>query len=211
MDAAYGGAAVLSQRVRSLFDGLARANSIAIDPHKWFFVPFEAGVILAKSKKTLRDTFDARPAYIPQQSGITGEETVNLFQYGVQGSRRFNALRLWMSLKHLGTDWYAQVVDRQIDLCRYLARLVDEHPDFEALSPVELGIFCFRYFSESLRQEFRRASDHRRQEINQRLNQVNLRIQTLVEQKGVDFHNRPQGSSRVADQCAQLPHPAGAY
>jgi aromatic-L-amino-acid decarboxylase len=184
VDAAYGGGAILSQIVRSLFEGLNRADSIAIDPHKWFFAPFDAGVILAKKKQSLRDTFLLRPAYIPQKSGVTGEEVLNFFQYGVQGSRRFSALRVWMSLKHLGTDWYAQVVDRQIGLCHHLAKLVEGHPDFQALSPVELGIFCFRYFPASWQQEFDHAGGTRRQEINRLLDEINLRIQTLVEQSG---------------------------
>jgi aromatic-L-amino-acid decarboxylase len=184
VDAAYGGAAILSERAKPLFEGLQRADSIAVDPHKWFFVPFEAGAILVKDGQTLRATFDARPAYIPQTSSVTGEETLNFFQLGVQGSRRFSALKLWMSLKHLGADWYAEVVERQIELCRYLARLVEAHPDFEACSPVTLGIFCFRYFPESWQREFRQAPEPRRQEINDLLNDLNLRIQMLVEQSG---------------------------
>lgn len=184
VDAAYGGAAVLSETVRPRFAGIARADSLTIDPHKWFFVPFAAGLILVRDGRWLRETFDIRPAYIPQRSSLTGEETLNFFQHGVLGSRRFVGLKLWMSLKHLGTEWYAGVIDRQIGLCRYLARRVAEHPDFEACSPVELGIFCFRYFPQALKRQFAEADAARRREINQLLDAVNLRLQTLVEQSG---------------------------
>ncbi len=184
VDAAYGGAAVLSESVRPRLVGISRADSITVDPHKWFFVPFAAGLILVKEGKRLRQTFDIHPAYIPQRSSLTGEETLNFFQHGVLGSRRFVGLKLWMSLKHLGTEWYANVIDRQIELCRYLARRVEDHPDFEACAPVELGIFCFRYFPQTLRRQYAEADAARRHQIDQLLNETNLRLQILVEQSG---------------------------
>lgn len=96
VDAAWGGTVRFSKKYRSLLDGIERADSVTIDPHKWMYVPFCAGAILVRDAEDLKRTFDIRPAYFSDKSFVEGQPT-NFFQYGVAGSRRFDALKIWWS------------------------------------------------------------------------------------------------------------------
>ncbi len=158
VDAAYGGAALLSDRHRALLKGIERADSIAVDPHKWFYVPFEAGAILARDGDFLRRSFLVHPEYYmerqqraaergppPDPRGFHKGDKVNFFQYGIQGSRRFNALKVWMALKMTGRRQYAAWVEKDIELARTLAALLRREPDFELIGPNSLGICNFRW------------------------------------------------------------------
>ncbi|MBI4484003.1 MAG: aspartate aminotransferase family protein [Acidobacteria bacterium] len=172
-DAAYGGAIALSEKHRSLLRGIERADSITIDPHKWFFMPFEAGIILARDGAALRRVYGTRPAYLIEQSG--DEEAINFFQLGLQGSRRFNALKVWMAVRHVGLDRYRQLIERQMELTQLLCGLVEGDPDFQLFGTPELAIVCFRYFPSELR---------RHRDAEERAAELNLKIQQKIEAGG---------------------------
>jgi aromatic-L-amino-acid decarboxylase len=151
VDAAYGGALAMSEKHRHLLKGIERADSVTIDPHKWMFVPFAAGATLVRDgARVLRDAFDITPEYLSEQRG--GEDVpFDCFRYGQLGTKRFNALKVWMALKTLGTRGYAEIVERQIELTKYLASRLRELKDFETVGEVETAVCCFRFMPESLR------------------------------------------------------------
>lgn len=144
VDAAWGGAARLSRRYTGLLDGIERADSVTLDPHKWFAVPFAAGAILVKDGPALRRTFEVKPLYVTDRV-FTEHEDLNLFQFGVAGSRRLDALKVWLSLRQHGRLGYEEAIERQIALAEYLAGRVGAATDLEAMSRPSLGVLCFRY------------------------------------------------------------------
>jgi glutamate/tyrosine decarboxylase-like PLP-dependent enzyme len=149
VDAAYGGAAGLSRGYPGLLEGIERADSVTVDAHKWFFVPFVAGGILFRDRVFAEDTFQNAAGYIPSSEAADLPPTDYLKQ-GLAGTRRFNALKVWMAFKHLGADWYTQVVDRQLRLTRKVAEVVSDLPDWHIAVPPATAIVTFRYDPEKL-------------------------------------------------------------
>ncbi|HET6374323.1 MAG TPA: pyridoxal-dependent decarboxylase, partial [Candidatus Polarisedimenticolia bacterium] len=143
VDAAWGGAARMSRRHRDLLKGIERADSVTLDPHKWFAVPFAAGAVLTRDGAALRRTFEVTPHYVSDKV-FAEHEDLNLFQFGAAGSRRLDALKVWLSLRQYGRRGYEEMIDRQIALAEYLAGRVAEAPDLEAASEPSLGVMCFR-------------------------------------------------------------------
>jgi aromatic-L-amino-acid/L-tryptophan decarboxylase len=145
VDGAYGAPAILSKRYRQELEPIALADSVALDPHKWLYVPVEAGLVLIRDGQAMRDTFSAVPPYLRndgQTSGIFGLPWFS--EYGVQQTRAFRALKVWMSLKHHGLAGYAEAIERDIALAEHLAHLVDTSEDLQRLAS-GLSIVCFRY------------------------------------------------------------------
>ncbi len=144
VDAAYGGAARLSERDAARVSGLERADSVTIDPHKWFFQAYDIGALLVKRRRDLPATFSRKPEYY--RSTRPEEEPLNFYEYGIEGTRRFRALKLWMSWKHLGTAGLGRLVEMNDDLAAHLARRCRESGDLEALpDEPELSVVCFRH------------------------------------------------------------------
>ena len=149
VDAAYAGALAFSETHKSKLRGIELADSITIDPHKWMFVPFACGATLVRDgKRVLRDAFDITVEYLAEDRGGDDVE-FDFFRYGQMGTRRFNSLKLWMALKFMGRQGYAEVVERQIDLTEHLAARIDELEEFERVSPVETAVCCFRFVPKS--------------------------------------------------------------
>lgn len=145
VDGAYGGALALSEKHRAKLRGIERADSVTIDPHKWLFVPFAAGVVLLKDGgRVLRDAFDITPEYLSEERGGADVE-FDFFRYGQLGTRRFNALKVWMGLKTLGVRGYAEIIDRQIELTSYFAERIDELERFTRIGEIETAVCCFRF------------------------------------------------------------------
>ena len=121
-----------------------RADSVALDPHKWLSVPAECGAVLVRDGRLLREAFSLVPAYLRTEPdrGFGGLPWYS--EYGIQQTRGFRALKLRMTLQRLGRDGVRDLVARHLALATHLARLVDAAPDLERLAAVELSIFCFR-------------------------------------------------------------------
>jgi glutamate/tyrosine decarboxylase-like PLP-dependent enzyme len=148
IDAAYGGPLAFSTEHKDKLNGITLADSIAFDPHKWMFVPFSCGATLVRQgKSVLRDAFDMSPEYLSEDRGGADVE-FDFFRYGQMGTRRFNSLKLWMAMKFMGRTGYAETVERQIGLTRYLAERLDALPDFKRLGQVETAVCCFRYLPD---------------------------------------------------------------
>jgi aromatic-L-amino-acid decarboxylase len=146
VDAAYGGGAVLSPREAEHLRGIERADSITIDPHKWFFQPYDIGALLVKRRRHLLDTFHRSPEYY--RDVIPEDEPLHWYQYSIEGTRRFRALKLWLSWKHLGTAGFARLVEANVDLAHHLAaRCRDE--GFDVIDP-QLSVVCFRHVPAGL-------------------------------------------------------------
>jgi aromatic-L-amino-acid decarboxylase len=149
VDAAYGGAAGLSQEYPGILAGIERADSVTVDAHKWFFVPFVAGGILFRDRAFAEEAFQNAAGYIPPSEAAELPPT-DYHKQGLAGTRRFNALKVWMAFKHLGADWYAEVVDRQLRLTRRVADVIGDRPDWRIAVPPTTAIVTFRYKPEDL-------------------------------------------------------------
>lgn len=150
IDAAYGAPLAFSSKHKDKLRGIALADSITFDPHKWMFVPFACGATLVRDGgSVLRDSFDMSPEYLSEDRGGADVE-FDFFRYGQMGTRRFNSLKLWMALKFMGREGYAGTVERQIDLTNYLASQLDQLPGFKRVGEVETAVCCFRYLPDSV-------------------------------------------------------------
>jgi glutamate/tyrosine decarboxylase-like PLP-dependent enzyme len=145
VDGAIGALVALAPEHRHLVAGMERADSIAMDLHKWLHIPFEAGVALVRSERDHRFTFSLTPEYLAHAArGLAGG--TNWFsEYGLQLSRGFRALKVWMSIKENGIEKYGRLIDQNIAQAGYLAGLVRNQPNLELLPPGVLNIVCFRY------------------------------------------------------------------
>jgi glutamate/tyrosine decarboxylase-like PLP-dependent enzyme len=146
VDGAYGAAAVLSSRYGAALGALHLADSIALDPHKWLYVPVEAGLVLVRNGDALRSAFSLVPPYLRTDGdphGVGGPPWFS--EYGFQQSRAFRALKVWMSLKYFGVEGYRQAIDHDIDLASHLASRVAAHQELELMAPPSLSIVCFRF------------------------------------------------------------------
>jgi aromatic-L-amino-acid/L-tryptophan decarboxylase len=158
VDAAYGGAVRLSARDRDRVTGLDRADSVTVDPHKWFFQAYDIGGLLVRDGDHLGQVFGGRaPEYYrggetteiegdPSHDGLEAVDQLNFYKLSFEGTRRWRALKLWMSWKHLGTEGFGRLIEDNDDLAAYLARRCRESDDFEAIPDVpELSVVCFRH------------------------------------------------------------------
>ena len=140
VDAAYGAAARLSAREAHKLPGLERADSLTVDPHKWLFQPYDIGGLLVKRREDLLRTFHREPEYY----AVWGpeERPLHWYQYSLEGTRRFRALKLWLSWKHLGSSGFATLIERNVDLALHLTSRAEEL-GFEVIPP-ELAVVCLR-------------------------------------------------------------------
>jgi glutamate/tyrosine decarboxylase-like PLP-dependent enzyme len=169
VDAAYGGALAFSDKHRDKLRGIEVADSITFDPHKWMFVPFSCGTTLVRDgAEVLRNSFDMSPDYLAEQRGFDDAQ-YDFFRYGQMGTRRFNALKLWMCFKFMGKRGYSQTVETHIELTQHLAARLDALPDFERVGKVETAVCCFRYLPERVRSMEPAQQDEIQQALQQRI------------------------------------------
>ena len=169
VDAAYGGGLAFSGTQKKKLIGIELANSITFDPHKWMFVPFACGTTLVRDGgNVLRDSFDISPEYLSENRGGADVE-YDFFRYGQMGTRRFNALKLWMAFKFMGKRGYAETTERHIELTEYLAKRLDELPDFARVGEIETAVCCFRYLPERVRALAPEDQDRVQQALQQRI------------------------------------------
>ena len=143
VDGAYGAPAAIVPELEKLFKGIEEADSIALDPHKWLYSPLEAGCTLVKNPRYLTDTFSSHPEYY-NFSKSEDEVAQNFYEYGLQNSRGFRALKVWLSLQQLGRSGYEKLISEDIQLSKLLYSLADKHHELEAISQ-NLSITTFRY------------------------------------------------------------------
>ena len=150
VDAAYGGAAVFSDKHRHVLRGIEHADSITIDPHKWLAVPLAAGVILTRHSEMLERAFAVAAPYMPKAAEAKGVDNSRL---SVQWTRRMNSLKLWLTLRVHGRKAYEEHIDHQMSLAREFVRWLEASPQFELATPQVLPIVTFRLRRAGLRPE----------------------------------------------------------
>jgi aromatic-L-amino-acid/L-tryptophan decarboxylase len=169
VDAAYGGALAFSAKHKSKLRGIAVADSVTFDPHKWMFVPFSCGATLVRDgHRILRNSFDMSPDYLAEDRGFDDAQ-YDFFRYGQMGTRRFNSLKLWMCFKFMGKHGYSKSVENHIELTQYLAARLDTSPDFERVGEVETAVCCFRYLPERVQAMSPAEQDNVQQALQQRI------------------------------------------
>lgn len=184
IDGAYGAPAAMVAAQREQFAGLELADSISLDPHKWLYTPVDCGCLLLHDASAARRAFVTEADYIKvHEQGDT--ESFAFWDYGIELSRRFRALKIWLTLKYYGAHRIAESVADDIAMAQYLAELVGAAEDFELLAPVTLSICCFRYLPVRWRKQLAAAqTTEERERLNAQLNQLNERIMQVVQRGG---------------------------
>jgi len=184
VDGAYGALASLDPSKRALFAGLGEADSVALDAHKWLYTPVDCGCLLFRDPARVRAAWAGSEAEYIKIFENTEEESFAFFDYGVELSRRFRALKIWMLLRYYGAPAIAAAITEDNALAAYFGSCVEAAEDFELLAPVELSICCFRYVSPGARQRLAAADEAERARIEGELNELNGRILRVVQRGG---------------------------
>jgi len=162
VDGAYGGASILSDDGKKALAGIELADSITIDPHKWFHQPFEIGCLMVRDKTQLAGTFRTRPVYLRDLAGAA--EEVNFYDHGIQLTRRFRALKFYMSMKTFGLETFQKSVTQAIDLAKWLQTELETRPHWEVITDPSLAVITFR-----LRPEGQDLSEEELDRLNQKV------------------------------------------
>ncbi len=182
VDAAYGGALLFSTRYADRLDGIALADSVTVDPHKWLFQPFSLGGLFVRSRQALSGSFRIEPGYLKKELEAEPER-LDFYHYSLEGTRPFRGLKLWFTLKTLGRRGLGLLVDRTMEVAHHLGEEIGRYDCFERLpTPIECASVCFRYrppWSRSLSERTVKSAA-----LRSRLNQVQTRIQQEVERRG---------------------------
>jgi aromatic-L-amino-acid/L-tryptophan decarboxylase len=152
MDAAYGGGMLLSHKYPGVLRGLHLADSVTIDPHKWFYAPLDVGALLVKDAARLTASFGMEPAYLADQTGQKNER-YQYFVHGFEQSRRFRSLKVWTSFHHYGSHQIGEWIDNNIDQARHLYQLVRSDDLFVPATEPIMSAICIRYRAEGFSKE----------------------------------------------------------
>jgi aromatic-L-amino-acid decarboxylase len=177
IDGAYGIPAAVIPKLKTVFDGVKEADSIALDPHKWLYSPLEAGCTLVKNPMHLIDTFSSHPDYY--NFDINEEDAFqNYYEYGLQNSRGFRALKVWLAIQQVGKNGYIKMIGEDIELAKLLFELAEKHPELEAFTQ-NLSITTFRYVPLKTKQNSKTKDEY--------LNTLNETLLNELQQGGELF------------------------
>jgi len=177
VDAAYGGPAAGTKAAGKFFQGLEKADSVVVNPHKWLYVPAEAACILVREPRALRHTFQVVADYLREESEAGADAPLDFKDYSPQLHRNFRALKVWMTFKAYGTRKLRAAIESNIEIMRYLAERIDQSEDFVRLAPVPLSVVCFQYCTSD-------TSVHKDEEY---LDDLNGRLIEALEKDGRVF------------------------
>ncbi len=192
VDGAFGALAYLSPDMRSALRGLERADSLAFDLHKWVYLPFEVGCTLVRDGEAHYRTFTLTPDYLKHQDRGLAAGLRWYSDYGIQLTRGFRALKVWMAFKTYGVEKIGRVIQQNIQQAHYLAALVERHPKLELLAPVPLNVVCFRYLKPELEDE--------------QLDALNEELLIRLQESGVAVPSGTNIRGRYAMRCAVTNH-----
>ncbi len=199
IDGAYGAPASLDERKRPLFAGLEAADSISLDAHKWLYVPIDSGCLLFRDQETVRAAFSSADAdYIKVLDPGEAAEAFAFWDYGMELSRRFRALKIWFTLQYYGLDRIAQAISDDNALATFMAELVESDQEFELMAPVELSICCFRFVPAEVSTKLRSAGEDERERIQTDVDDLNRQIMVTVQQSGIAYVSNATVSGRFA-------------
>jgi len=172
VDGAYGGLVACLDSHKHFYKGLERADSVAVDFHKWLYQPFEAGCCLVKNWDLLKKTYYKRASYLAMD--VKNDGRLDLNDHHFQLSRNAKAFKVWMSFKAYGAQAFREMIQKDIDLTKYLARMVDDANDFKLFNEPELSAVCFQYIGDGSKSKIE-------------LNQLNQKIIHALEDDGRVF------------------------
>ncbi len=177
VDGCYGAPATLADDAPAALAGMADADSLAIDAHKWLYVPLEAGCTLVRDEQVLTETFATNPSYYAMAAADGGEPVVDYYAMGLQNSRGFRALKVWLTLKQMGRDGYRRAITRNMAQARLMFEALEEADDFET-GTCQLSITTFRFVPTDLagRKDEPAVADY--------LNDLNAALMTRVQRSG---------------------------
>ena len=184
VDGAYGGFAACVPEASMDLHGLSQADSVAVDPHKWLYSPLEAGCALVRDPEALRSAFAYHPPYYHFEESAT-----NYVDYGLQNSRSFRALKVWLALKHAGAAGYRKMIADDIRLSKAMAQAIDSHAELQLMTQ-DLSIATFRYVPLDLRAQLQDTAVERHLDALNRelLDRLQRGGETFVSNAVVDDH-----------------------
>lgn len=196
-DGACGAVGAILPEKKSQYRGLELADSVTLDPHKWLYIPYECGCVLVKDPEKLRRAFSLSAPYL---RGTLPTENTGMYylEYGPQMSRGFNALKLWMSLKHYGVEGYRTLLSQNVQCAEYLHQLVSDSEDFEVLHQPNLFIYSFRYVP--------RIMGLNDEQLNDQLDIINQQIADEIQMSGVAFIMTSKVKGHVAIRLSICSH-----
>jgi glutamate/tyrosine decarboxylase-like PLP-dependent enzyme len=171
VDGAFGALARIVPSLASLVAGIEQADSVAFDLHKWMYLPFEVACVLVRDAKAHVDAFTLKPSYLAETSRGVIAGGLPFAERGLELTRSFRALKVWMSLKTHGIGLFSRLIEQNVRQARYCASLIKAHPDLELLAPVALNIVCFRFAPKNA--------------IPDGLNRVNEEILLRIQESGL--------------------------
>ena len=192
VDGAFGALAALAPALRPLVRGIEQADSVAFDLHKWMYLPYEVGCTLVRDQVAHRATFNVTPAYLAAFERGIAAGGFPFAERGVQLSRGFRALKVWMSLKAHGVDAFAQLIEQNVQQAAYLVGLIQAHPRLELLAPAPLNVVCFRYSAP--------GADEKT------LNELNQEILLQIQESGLAVPSTTVLGERLAIRVAITNH-----
>ncbi len=192
VDGAFGALAMLAPLLRPDLTGLQRADSVIFDFHKWLYAPYEAACVLVRSREVHRQSFSVIPPYLAELEGGIATAPIRFSEYGVQLSRGFRALKIWMALKADGFAKYARLIEQNVAQARYLTGLVNAHPQLELMAPTHLNIVNFRYRRAGL--------------SDAALDVLNQRILIALQESGFAVPSSTVLDGRFTIRCAIVNH-----
>jgi glutamate/tyrosine decarboxylase-like PLP-dependent enzyme len=174
----------MDETKRHLFEGIERADSVSLDPHKWLYAPVDAGCLLFRDSEQVRAVCSPGEADYIKVQEQSEDETFAFWNYGIELSRRFRALKIWLMLRYYGARRTADAVKADNALALELGSLITEAEDFELLAPVELSICCFRYVPPSSRIALASVDIGESARADEELDELNARIMHRVQRGG---------------------------
>jgi glutamate/tyrosine decarboxylase-like PLP-dependent enzyme len=192
VDGAFGALARLSPAHAALVRGLERADSLAFDLHKWVYMPFEAGCVLVRRPGVQREAFAFAPAYLAASDRGVSACPTTFADLGIELTRGFKALKVWMSLKAHGTRRIGELIGQNIEQARYLAGLVERSPRLALAAPAPLNVVCFRFVAPGVAPE--------------RLDALNGELLLRLQERGIAVPSATRRGERVALRVAIVNH-----
>lgn len=192
VDGAFGALARLAPSARASVAGLERADSLAFDLHKWMYLPFGVACVLVRDARAHREAFAMSASYLASQERGVIAGGLPFADLGVELSRSFKALKVWMSLKAHGVDAFARLVEQNLAQARHLSRAIDAHPELERLAPVALNVVCFRFAPKGIAEDA--------------LDALNRELLLRIQERGVAIPSSTVIGGKYALRCAITNH-----
>ncbi|EGQ8589771.1 pyridoxal-dependent aspartate 1-decarboxylase PanP [Vibrio cholerae] len=197
IDAAWGGATLMSNRYRGLLDGVELADSVTIDAHKQLYIPMGAGMVLFKDPNAMR-SIEHHAQYILRQG------SKDLGSHTLEGSRSGMAMLVYASMHIISRPGYQLLIDQSIEKARYFADLIDAQTDFELVSQPELCLLTYRYLPAHVRIALEKSQGVHRAQLNELLNELTKFIQKKQRETGKSFVSRTQLNPHQWDKLATI-------